>query len=432
MMFSTTLVAAVVAFIPLVSAHVKMVVPKPFAFDQDNSPLDPSGSNFPCKSTGGTYGAVGGTPINPGTQHSFQLMGSAVHGGGSCQISITYDVNPTKDSVWKVIQSYHGACPIFTKGNIGDDANKMLDPIAVMIPAGLKKGNAVFAWTWFNKVGNREMYMDCAPITIGGDSTSDAVFNSLPKMFVANINAPGKQCDTAENIDIIFPEPGKNVITSQEKCTFKAACGGDSPYTPPTQPPAESPVENPIGNPVKPEPTMPEPTPAPYPGQGEGGVFVGVTSSVYNAPPNTEFAPINPAPSTTMSTIAARPTQPSYGGGSDEAPVAAPAPVPAPAPAPAPAPGSGSGGYGSGNGTGNKPAPVAGKCDGTWVVSCESPDSKNFTLCYGKDQMTQEFACAKGMNCAATKASYLKSYKFKRAAHEHIRRRRTVHRHSRH
>ena len=46
-----------------------------------------------------------------GSQQSLSFTGSAVHGGGSCQISLTKDLKPTKDTDFRVILSIEGGCP---------------------------------------------------------------------------------------------------------------------------------------------------------------------------------------------------------------------------------------------------------------------------------------------------------------------------------
>src|SRR4051812_2294334 len=98
MHFSTAFIIAASAYLPLVSSHIFMVQPAPYA-GVDSSPLDASGSNFPCKFPGGVGQKEDPkSTFTPGQSGSFSLRGSAVHGGGSCQASITYDNPPTKDS----------------------------------------------------------------------------------------------------------------------------------------------------------------------------------------------------------------------------------------------------------------------------------------------------------------------------------------------
>lgn len=70
-----------------------------------------------------------------------------------------------------VIHSIEGGCPTSSAGNIGEDAGA-LDPTTFeySVPQGIAPGQYALAWTWFNKVGNREMYMNCAPIVVTGGS----------------------------------------------------------------------------------------------------------------------------------------------------------------------------------------------------------------------------------------------------------------------
>jgi hypothetical protein len=78
------------------------------------------------------------------------------------------------------------------------------------------------AWTWFNKVGNREMYMNCAPIKVSGGSGKG--FEQLPDMAVANIAGQGS-CATSETFDYTFANPGK-YVTKAGKGPYKELCGG--------------------------------------------------------------------------------------------------------------------------------------------------------------------------------------------------------------
>lgn len=76
-------------------------------------------------------------------------MGGASHGGGSCQISITYDTKPTRESVWRVIHSIQGGCPIrnLLDSNYGASHDVVLpDVYNFTIPQSLPIGPAVMAW----------------------------------------------------------------------------------------------------------------------------------------------------------------------------------------------------------------------------------------------------------------------------------------------
>ncbi|KFY03211.1 hypothetical protein O988_01638 [Pseudogymnoascus sp. VKM F-3808] len=215
-MHFTSSIIATLGMASYASAHIIMTTPKPFGKSTlNNSPLLADGSDFPCKQRGGVYDPEGASnSMALGSKQPLNFQGSAVHGGGSCQISITYDEKPTKDSVWKVIHSIEGGCPARgVEGNLGGGPDTPVpDDYSFSIPDSLPTGNAVLAWTWFNKVGNREMYMNCAPIDItGGNAKSKrdtAAYDALPDMFTANI---GNGCSTAQSADLKFPSPGDSL-----------------------------------------------------------------------------------------------------------------------------------------------------------------------------------------------------------------------------
>ena len=80
------------------------------------------------------------------------------------------------------------------------------------IPADApSKEKALFAWTWFNRQGNREMYMNCAVVDIVGSKakTNPKAF-VMPEIFKANIFGVAT-CITKEGVDIVFPNPGKSI-----------------------------------------------------------------------------------------------------------------------------------------------------------------------------------------------------------------------------
>ncbi|CAK7227403.1 hypothetical protein SBRCBS47491_006557 [Sporothrix bragantina] len=195
--------------------HMIMNTPQPYSSPAVvNSPLNADGSNFPCQLTAGES-LVAGSASNTfalGSEQALKFTGQAVHGGGSCQVSITYDSAPSKDSVWKVIRSIEGGCPAQGQtGNMGDDASAA-DPYTYnfTVPDNIPTGSVTLAWTWFNKIGNREMYMNCAPVTLTGTSGSQSNFDSLPDMFVANV---GNECGTVDSTDLLFPNPGADVVS---------------------------------------------------------------------------------------------------------------------------------------------------------------------------------------------------------------------------
>jgi len=208
----TTLAAFLAAFAAGVSAHMEVIDP-PVLRGKTNTlvsnpdfnmvaPLEESGANFPCKGylsdLGGPSGGSSKT-YTAGEKVSFKTTGvEAAHNGGSCQVSLSYDQGKT----WKVIKSFIGNCVRSAGGNVFDKNQDY----SFTIPADAKSGDAIWAWTWFNQTGNREMYMNCAHVTIKGSGTS--TLDDHPDMFVANV---GKGCTTAEGKDVDFPNPGKDV-----------------------------------------------------------------------------------------------------------------------------------------------------------------------------------------------------------------------------
>ena len=247
MQYGTALIA-LCGLVPAISSHMIMKTPTPYgAATINNSPLAADGSDYPCKQRPGVYDI--GSAKNEmaiGTPQELSFTGSAVHGGGSCQVSLTKDLKPTKDSKFFVITSIEGGCPANSAGNLGEDPNGSgASTFQFAIPQGTEPGQYTLAWTWFNKIGNREMYMNCAPITVTGSkkarylssNATEAAFafglddstlpkrdlSSLPEMFKANIQSVSGDCHTADSADLAFPNPGKVV---QKK--------GSSPLTPPT------------------------------------------------------------------------------------------------------------------------------------------------------------------------------------------------------
>ncbi|KAJ5178601.1 Extracellular protein [Penicillium coprophilum] len=241
------------------SAHMQLSKPYPIRspLNKDSkgekdysytNPLSSSGSDYPCKGyANDKFEAV--ATWQPGSSQEMTLEGSAVHDGGSCQLSLTYD----KGKTFKVIESIEGDCPIAKKYQFE-------------VPSDAPSGDALFAWTWFNKVGNREMYMNCAMITIGGSNKRSAAvdsmdqeankgpmhklnekptekgpnnhadnqtknakssFSSLPELFVANVNQAGK-CVTIEGQAVHFPKPGPKLIGKAEGPGYK--CSDHAPF----------------------------------------------------------------------------------------------------------------------------------------------------------------------------------------------------------
>ena len=192
------------------SAHMSLSYPTPFrsalnpnvpqaSIDYSiTSPLSPDGSNFPCKGYQSDLGTPAGKSVatwTAGSQHNFTVLGSATHGGGSCQAALSYD----KGVSWKVIHSYQGSCPL-SNGQSFDFT------IPSDAPATGADGT-IFTWLWYNEIGNREIYMSCASVDVsaGSGSAPSTAYASRPDLFVANL---GNGCTTVEGKEVQFPNPG--------------------------------------------------------------------------------------------------------------------------------------------------------------------------------------------------------------------------------
>lgn len=222
------------------NAHMEVMSPPPFrsrynsyTTDIDYSmtnPLSGSGSDFPCKGYHSLLGTSQGQSVatwKPGSTQTMTVAGSATHNGGSCQVSLSYD----KGKTFKVIHSYIGNCPLKTSWSF-------------TLPNDTPAGSALFAWSWWNNLGNREMYMNCAHVTISSAKSADTreigaeeeeegaqvekraptdPFASRPNMFVANV---GNGCSTLETYDVVFPNPGPDVTYASSKTASPVgSCG---------------------------------------------------------------------------------------------------------------------------------------------------------------------------------------------------------------
>lgn len=183
------------------------------------SPLDSDGSNFPCKGYLGLIGKPEGKSVakwTAGGSYNFTITGHTPHNGGSCQASVSLDHGNT----WKVLHSYIGNCPVM------GDSSYQFD-----LPSDVPNGDVVFGWTWFNNEGNREMYMNCAVVTVTGgkQANSNTPLSNRPAAFVANV---GNGICTFEGTDVDFPQPGPDVTKTSKHphAPGKGTCdiwGGD-------------------------------------------------------------------------------------------------------------------------------------------------------------------------------------------------------------
>lgn len=220
---ATALAAALSLFSTSVGAHMMMAQPVPYGRSTlNNSPLAADGSDFPCKQRAGVYDLEGASNIlTIGEPQTLSFIGSAVHGGGSCQVSLTSDSQPTKDSKWMVIHSIEGNCPSNVTGDLPDNADGTGAAVfQYTIPDSIKPGEYTIAWSWVNKIGDREFYMNCGPATVvagfqkryaPAPKKSKRQAASLPAIFVANLQGVSNGCATTEGADILYPDPGSSV-----------------------------------------------------------------------------------------------------------------------------------------------------------------------------------------------------------------------------
>jgi len=239
MQFTLTSLLAVAAVLPAVNAHLRMGTPTMFKNHKQAegfvlNPLDPSGSDFPCQ------GGIPDETVPPenflqlGSDATLQIKGSAVHGGGSGQMVISYDFPPSKDtSKWRVLTSYEGNHPMQAEGNLTPGQDDSIPALKYKVWEFLPKGKAIVAWNWFNHIGNREHYMKCAVVSIGGstDAVTGAMeseaLKKLPTMFRAN--SLGSTCITPPNEDPIkFKNPGNSVFGQGKN---EVACDASTPGT---------------------------------------------------------------------------------------------------------------------------------------------------------------------------------------------------------
>ncbi|KAK0754344.1 hypothetical protein B0T18DRAFT_424740 [Schizothecium vesticola] len=226
----------IVALLVMIGAEAHMIMRHPVPYNLDVDPkvqVDPLGESnpFPCQNRATVQTR---TDINAGGATLVQFTGGAQHGGGSCQFSISYD-DPSHggwntSAKFKTVYTIIGGCPaIFTDesrnlppakpdqdgrantaecfNDFGVDCTRQF---LVPLPSFLRNGPATFAWTYFNKLGNREMYMTCSPVNIRGGTADQFQINALPDIFVANVPS-ASDCTTGtagDRVVLNIPNPG--------------------------------------------------------------------------------------------------------------------------------------------------------------------------------------------------------------------------------
>jgi hypothetical protein len=176
------------------------------------APLYHDGSTFPfpCKGfpKGPSTKTINGNIVN------IKLEGSATHGGGHCQFGVTYD-----DSTFVVLKTVTDNC--LTSG-----MNYNFD-----LPSNIPSGDITVFWTWINRIGNREYYMECADITINNPNSNNLPVEIKGKELLV-VNILGKT---------IIPEglpvgnDGIDLLNARKDISIVSGTGGNSGSPPPSQ-----------------------------------------------------------------------------------------------------------------------------------------------------------------------------------------------------
>jgi hypothetical protein len=91
-----------------------------------------------------------------------------------------------------VLKSFEGGCPADVAGNLSEGPT-LADPYVAdfAIPEGSTLGKYTLACTWFNRLGSRELYMNCVPITITNGSSKGlpAVCRSIVPLFLPYLSS---------------------------------------------------------------------------------------------------------------------------------------------------------------------------------------------------------------------------------------------------
>ena len=162
-----------------VSAHMNLAYPYPRGYKLlpgiTSASIDYSITSPTTRPCQGKPPAPPVQTFQAGTPIHTRFAGEAEHGGGHCQFALSYDQGNT----WVVIHTIKDTC-------LANGARAYSIPFAENLPAS---EHAVFAWTWINRMGNREYYWNCVDMTIQSSVSSGNVYGK--QLLVANImNGP--------------------------------------------------------------------------------------------------------------------------------------------------------------------------------------------------------------------------------------------------
>uniref|UniRef100_A0A6C0E1M3 Chitin-binding type-4 domain-containing protein n=1 Tax=viral metagenome TaxID=1070528 RepID=A0A6C0E1M3_9ZZZZ len=179
---------AILNFINFVSSHIFMQSPpsrrnKYSEYYKSNdmidynlmAPLNTPGYSFPCKG----YKKGPSTQTITGGVVKIVLEGTATHEGGHCQFGVSFD-----DNTFVVLKTVMDSCLL---NGLQFD---------LQLPENIPSGDVTMFWTWVNKIGNREYYMECADVFVenkneiveNGNKEKKVVITGLELLVV---NLPG-------------------------------------------------------------------------------------------------------------------------------------------------------------------------------------------------------------------------------------------------
>lgn len=173
------------------------------------SPLnvDPDFFTFPCK---GFPQGPSVTTFN-GNKISVTLEGTATHGGGHCQFGISYD-----DSNFLVLRTVLNSCLLDTMTYDFD------------LPENAPGGKITVFWTWVNRVGNREYYMECTDVTVN-NGNPDNLYAELKGTELLVVNLPGYQTIGEWNPSDSPEQDGRTLFYNRKEIVLTVNNNGVTP-----------------------------------------------------------------------------------------------------------------------------------------------------------------------------------------------------------
>ncbi|KAJ2746890.1 hypothetical protein GGI20_000969 [Coemansia sp. BCRC 34301] len=239
-----------VARLGLVAASIATVVTAHMAIISPCPRYSPQGKNCPALPAGQSLDYSMTSPLSAnsplckhivpfptlsatwtaGQSVTVEFMGSATHGGGHCEFSLSYDGGKTFVVVYQVLGRCFGA----------DEKTRQY---SFDLPKGLPTSSkAVFAWSWVNAIGNREFYMNCADVAIKGGSEP---FTGK-QMTIANLNGYPSIPEFRGNYETGLEHYGKKTITVTSDGSTVSEQNPDEQQQPP--PPEEEPSKKPTSS----------------------------------------------------------------------------------------------------------------------------------------------------------------------------------------